>query len=216
MRKFDENYSLIRVFHAVPGGDTVDIYINDRLFYKGLSFTQFTPYIYVPKGKYTLIVYGEDTTDNPILSQEVEVNNDELITMVLTGDTDDITLLPVIEDKDLADGNNSKLRFVHLVPNGLPVDIIIDNVTQYTDVKFRDITDTALTMNHVMNHLKAKNPNSVKSCVLLDKPSRRKVELVPDYCGFEIEDKFVVGYGLNYGDYYRNIPYVFNVTNEDR
>ena len=68
----------------------------------------------------------------------------------------------------------------------------------------------------VMNHLKAKNPNSVKSCVLLDKPSRRKVELVPDYCGFEIEDKFVVGYGLNYGDYYRNIPYVFNVTNEDR
>ena len=79
-----------------------------------------------------------------------------------------------------------------------------------------DITDTALTMHHVMNHLKAKNPNSVKSCVLLDKPSRRKVELVPDYCGFEIEDKFVVGYGLNYGDYYRNIPYVFNVTNEDR
>lgn len=79
-----------------------------------------------------------------------------------------------------------------------------------------DITDTALTMHHVMNHLKVKNPNSVKSCVLLDKPSRRKVELVPDYCGFEIEDKFVVGYGLNYGDYYRNIPYVFNVTNEDR
>ena len=40
--------------------------------------------------------------------------------------------------------------------------------------------------------------------------------IVEDYCGFEIEDKFVVGYGLNYGDYYRNIPYVFNVTNEDR
>ncbi|MGL4913082.1 MAG: hypoxanthine phosphoribosyltransferase [Romboutsia sp.] len=79
-----------------------------------------------------------------------------------------------------------------------------------------DITDTALTMNHVMSHLKAKNPSSIKCCVLLDKPSRRKVELVPDYCGFEIEDKFVVGYGLNFGDYYRNIPYVFNVTNEDR
>ncbi|MGL6105247.1 hypoxanthine phosphoribosyltransferase [Romboutsia sp.] len=79
-----------------------------------------------------------------------------------------------------------------------------------------DITDTAFTMSHVVEHLKAKNPNSVKSCVLLDKPSRRKVELVPDYCGFEIEDKFVVGYGLNFGDYYRNIPYVFNVTNEDR
>ena len=79
-----------------------------------------------------------------------------------------------------------------------------------------DITDTALTMSHVMGHLKSKNPASIKCCVLLDKPSRRKVELVPDYCGFEIEDKFVVGYGLNFGDYYRNIPYVFNVTNEDR
>ena len=79
-----------------------------------------------------------------------------------------------------------------------------------------DITDSALTMDFVMIHLKTKNPNSIKSCVLLDKPSRRKVELVPDYCGFEIEDKFVVGYGLNYGDYYRNVPYVFNVTDEDR
>ncbi|RDY24403.1 hypoxanthine phosphoribosyltransferase [Romboutsia maritimum] len=79
-----------------------------------------------------------------------------------------------------------------------------------------DITDTALTMSHVMSHLKGKNPSSIKCCVLLDKPSRRKVELVPDYCGFTIEDKFVVGYGLNFGDYYRNIPYVFNVTNEDR
>ena len=79
-----------------------------------------------------------------------------------------------------------------------------------------DITDSALTMSSVMKHLSAKNPASIKSCVLLDKPSRRKVELVPDYCGFTIEDKFVVGYGLNFGDYYRNIPYVFNVTNEDR
>ena len=68
----------------------------------------------------------------------------------------------------------------------------------------------------VDDHLKEKKPASIKCCVLLDKPSRRKVELVPDYCGFEIEDKFVVGYGLNYGDYYRNVPYVFNVTNEDR
>ncbi|MBF4785921.1 phosphoribosyltransferase, partial [Clostridioides difficile] len=56
----------------------------------------------------------------------------------------------------------------------------------------------------------------LKCCVLLDKPSRRKVDLVPDYCGFEIEDKFVVGYGFDFGDYYRNVPYIFNVTDEDR
>lgn len=99
------------------------------------------------------------------------------------------------------------------------VDVVTDincDITGYDVLVVDDITDSALTMHHVINHLKSKNPKSVKSCVLLDKPSRRKIDLVPDYLGFEIEDKFVVGYGLNYGDYYRNIPYVFNVTNEDR
>ncbi|WP_338028380.1 hypoxanthine phosphoribosyltransferase [Crassaminicella indica] len=72
-----------------------------------------------------------------------------------------------------------------------------------------DIADTGLTMKYVLEHLKAKNPASIKCCVLLDKPSRRKTELKADYVGFTIPDKFIVGYGLNYGDYYRNVPYVF-------
>ncbi len=72
-----------------------------------------------------------------------------------------------------------------------------------------DIADTGITMEFVIGYLKSKNPNSVKSCVLLDKPSRRKVDLEADYVGFAIPDKFIVGYGLNYGDYYRNVPYVF-------
>jgi len=72
-----------------------------------------------------------------------------------------------------------------------------------------DIADTGITMSYVIDYLKSRNPNSVKSCVLLDKPSRRRVELQPDYVGFTIPDKFIVGYGLNYGDYYRNVPYVF-------
>ena len=93
---------------------------------------------------------------------------------------------------------------------------ITDDIEGYDVLVVDDITDSGLTMKFVMDHLKTKNPSSVKCCVLLDKPSRRKVELVPDYCGFTIEDKFVVGYGLNYGDYYRNIPYVFVVTDEER
>lgn len=103
--------------------------------------------------------------------------------------------------------SSGKVKMVSDIPS---------DISGYDVLVVDDITDTALTMDFVINHIKSKNPKSVKSCVLLDKPSRRKVELVPDYCGFEIEDKFVVGYGLNYGDYYRNIPYVFNVTNEDR
>lgn len=96
------------------------------------------------------------------------------------------------------------------------VNDIKENLEDYHVLVVDDITDSGLTMKYVMDHLKTKNPVSVKCCVLLDKPERRKVEIEPDYVGFTIPDKFVVGYGLNYGDYYRNIPYVFVVTDKDR
>ena len=79
-----------------------------------------------------------------------------------------------------------------------------------------DIVDSGLTMKKVIEYLETKKPSSIKNCVLLDKPERRQLKLVPDYIGFTIPNKFVGGYGLNYGDHYRNIPYVFAVTDEDR
>lgn len=94
-------------------------------------------------------------------------------------------------------------------------DVTVD-LEGYDVLVVDDITDSAVTMDFVLKHLKTKNPASIKSCVLLDKPSRRKVDLVPDYCGYEVEDKFVVGYGFDCGDYFRNVPYIFNVTDEDR
>lgn len=90
------------------------------------------------------------------------------------------------------------------------VNDIADNIEGWDVLIVDDIVDTGITMDFVVNHVKNLKPASVKTCVLLDKPSRRKVEIKPDYCCFEIEDVFVVGYGLNYGDFYRNIPYVFN------
>ena len=72
-----------------------------------------------------------------------------------------------------------------------------------------DIIDSGFTLKKVKEHLESKNPNSIKICVMLDKPSRRKVDLAPDFVGFSIPDVFIVGYGLNYGSYYRNIPYIF-------
>ena len=71
-------------------------------------------------------------------------------------------------------------------------------------------------MAFVKDYIQSKGAKSVRTCSLLDKPSRRKVDVNPDYTGFVIEDKFVVGYGLNFGDYYRNIPYGFLVTDQDR
>jgi len=72
-----------------------------------------------------------------------------------------------------------------------------------------DICDSGFTMKHIMNYLATKNPKSIKSCVMLDKPSRRTVEIKPEFVGETIDDVFIVGYGLNYGDYYRNVPYIF-------
>lgn len=90
------------------------------------------------------------------------------------------------------------------------VNDIPDNIEGWDVLIVDDIVDTGITMDFVVDHVSKLNPASIKTCVLLDKPSRRKVEIKPDYCCFEIDDIFVVGYGLNYGDYYRNVPYVFN------
>jgi hypoxanthine phosphoribosyltransferase len=71
-----------------------------------------------------------------------------------------------------------------------------------------DIIDTGLTLNYLLRYLRGKNPKSIKVCSLLDKPARRLVEIPLDYVGFEIPDAFVVGYGLDYGEVYRNLRFV--------
>ena len=85
-----------------------------------------------------------------------------------------------------------------------------------TDLKGRhvvileDIFDTGSSLQYTYEHLLTKEPASLKICTLLDKPSRRKpgITLQADYVGFEVPNAFVVGYGLDYNEYYRNLPYV--------
>lgn len=71
-----------------------------------------------------------------------------------------------------------------------------------------DIVDTGLTLKYLKENLMSRNPLSVKVATLLDKPTRRKVDVKPDYNGFTIPDEFVVGYGLDFNEEYRNLPYV--------
>lgn len=71
-----------------------------------------------------------------------------------------------------------------------------------------DIIDTGRTLAYLMEHLKQRKPKSLKLCTLLDKPERRVSDVKVDYTGFEIPDEFVVGYGLDYDQRYRNLPYV--------
>jgi len=71
-----------------------------------------------------------------------------------------------------------------------------------------DIIDSGRTLSHLLSFLKVREPKSLKLCTLLDKPDRRVVEVNVDYVGKEIPDLFVVGYGLDYAQKYRNLPYI--------
>ncbi len=71
-----------------------------------------------------------------------------------------------------------------------------------------DIIDTGLTLNYIYKNLLSRNPKSLKVCTLLDKLDRRKVNIKADYKGFNIPDEFIIGYGIDYAERYRNLPYV--------
>lgn len=77
-----------------------------------------------------------------------------------------------------------------------------------------DIIDTGLTLSYLRNYLEAHSPKSIKTCVLLNKPARRLIKVKLDYVGFVIPDEFVVGYGLDYLELYRNLPYVATLTDD--
>ncbi len=81
-------------------------------------------------------------------------------------------------------------------------------------VLVEDLIDTGLTLNYLAENLKARQPASFRICTLLDKPERRKVEIGVDYKGFDIPDEFIVGYGIDYSQKYRNLPYVATLKPE--
>ncbi|MCL6560539.1 MAG: hypoxanthine phosphoribosyltransferase [Firmicutes bacterium] len=75
-----------------------------------------------------------------------------------------------------------------------------------------DIIDTGLTLNYLVDNLRSRGPASLRICTLLDKPSRREVQVDIHYNGFSIPDEFVVGYGLDYNECYRNLPYIMALS----
>ena len=88
------------------------------------------------------------------------------------------------------------------------LDLLREELEKFDLLIIEDIVDSGRTLSRLTTLLKNRNANSVKTCTLLDKPSRREVDFVPDYCGQVIEDEFVIGYGLDYNEKYRNLPYV--------
>lgn len=92
------------------------------------------------------------------------------------------------------------------------INIILDlhrrDLSECDVIIVEDIIDSGRTLSYLTEYLRLGGAHSVKTCTLLDKPSRREVEFTPDYRGLEIEDKFVVGYGLDYKEMYRALPYI--------
>ena len=82
------------------------------------------------------------------------------------------------------------------------------NITGRNVLIVEDIVDTGRTLAYILDNLRTRRPADVKVCALLSKPSRREIEVELDYLGFEIPDKFVVGYGLDYAENYRNLPFI--------
>ena len=89
------------------------------------------------------------------------------------------------------------------------------DISKYHVIIVEDIIDTGRTLNDVVKLLKARNPLSLKVITLLDKPSRRVVDYNPDISLFTIPDHFVIGYGLDCGEYYRNLPYIAEYNTEE-
>ncbi|MEQ8186573.1 MAG: hypoxanthine phosphoribosyltransferase [Candidatus Eremiobacterota bacterium] len=77
-----------------------------------------------------------------------------------------------------------------------------------------DIVDNGITLDYLINYIKVRKPESLKICALLDKKAHRKIPLNIDYSGFDCPDEFVLGYGLDYGEFYRNLPFI-GVLNEE-
>lgn len=95
----------------------------------------------------------------------------------------------------------------------LKVPLKEENITGKNIIIVEDIVDTGRTFNFLVDYVKKMKPKSIKTCVMLDKPSRRVVDFKADYVGFEIDDLFVVGYGLDYDEIYRNLPYIGYIKN---
>ena len=125
----------------------------------------------------------------------------------------EITLICILKGSsfftvDLAKkiNGNVKIEFIQVSSYGSST--VSSEIENKDVIVVEDIIDTGRTLSYLLAHLKGRKPNSLKLCTLLDKPERRLYDVKVDYTGFEIPDKFVVGYGLDFNEQYRNLPYI--------
>jgi hypoxanthine phosphoribosyltransferase len=108
-------------------------------------------------------------------------------------------------------------RYSHGTASSRAVRLIMDTRASVADhhvLIVEDIVDTGYTLEYLLRSFRARKPTSLRTCALLSKPERREVEVPVDYLGFEIPDVWVVGYGLDYADRFRTLPYIASIKRE--
>ncbi len=169
------------------------------------------------KYDFSEILIDEDTLAGRVAQLGKQISEDYkgesiLLVGILKGSIPFIAdLMRKIEIDDLQIDYMSVSSYGHSTKSSGVVRILKDldsDVKGKNIIIVEDIIDTGLTLAYLKEYLLGRAPKSLKICTLLDKPSRRKVELRGDYVGFEVEDKFIVGYGLDIDQKYRNLPFI--------
>lgn len=140
MRVYDETHSLIRFINAVVDSDAIDIYIDDKLFYSDLTFTSFSPYIYITKNQYLIEIYPKDDKTKLLFSKTIQIGSEKLFSIAITGNMKKMSIIKIRDDKEPSETGDAKVRFVHLVPNGREIDVVLDKSTYAYNVMYKDVT----------------------------------------------------------------------------
>lgn len=140
-----EDGSLVRVFHAVPNAPAVDVYVNDSLAFRDLSYRQFTNYIPLLSGQYTIQLYATGTTEPALITADLSLPLGGIFTTVATGNLNDLQLL-VLDDFEVNESEStvSKVRVVHLATNTPAVNIKLNDMLFIQGIQFREMTPYAI------------------------------------------------------------------------
>lgn len=134
--------SYIRILHASPKSPAVDIYINDTLTFKNLTYRGFTEYVEVIPGNYNIKVYATGTTTSPVLNKTLNIPVEKIYTIAAIGLLPNIDLLPVPETKIMEPANKAYIKFTHLSPNAPAVDITLpDGTILFKNIAYKQFTD---------------------------------------------------------------------------
>jgi len=134
--------SYYRLFHACPNAPSVDVYLNNNLVAERLEYGQFTPYTAIPPGKYSLLVFPSGTSYNPLMKTELQIQEEEIYTVAITGLPMKPILLPIEDPKQPIPRGKLGLRFGNLSPTPANLNVYLSNGDLLFDkVPFKEVTD---------------------------------------------------------------------------